>query len=66
MNGHRLYNDDGSSDFSISLKNLHLAINMDTSLVDAGISQINLDDHGYIVCNADASDGLTANELIGI
>lgn len=60
MNGHRLYNDDGSSDFSISLKNLHLAINMDTSLVDAGISQINLDDHGYIVCNADASDGLTA------
>lgn len=60
MNGHRLYNDDGSSDFSMSLKNLHLAINMDTSLANAGIPQINLDDHGYIVCNAEASDGLTA------
>ena len=60
MNGHRLYNDDDSSDFSMSLKNLHLAINMDTSLTDVGISQINLDKRGYIVCNADASDGLTA------
>ena len=59
MNGHRLYNDDGSGEFTLALNNLHLGIYMDSALADAGISQIYLGENAYIAANEETSDGLS-------